>query len=97
MKPEKLKEKINMIKKFLLSCLMFISCICFANERPSNEIQRMFEKVPFFEFKRHYFNNITVSYVMIEKHIYIFVRDENRQTGGLIHSVKCPQCTQNND
>jgi hypothetical protein len=73
--------------------------MCFANERPNNEMMRAFERVPFFEFKRHYINNITISYVMIEKHIYVFIRDENRQTGGLIHSTKCPECaaTNNND
>lgn len=70
-----------MIKKIICGCLMFISCICFANERPSNELRKKFEKVAFFEFKRHFIDNMTVSYIMVENHIYVFIRDNARQTG----------------
>lgn len=86
-----------MIKKFICSCLIFISCMCFANERPNNEMMRAFERVPFFEFKKNYINDIIISYVMIEKHIYVFIRDEIRQTGGLVHSTKCPECAAKNN
>lgn len=84
-----------MFKKLLCGMLLLCSFICFANDRPSNEILREFEKVPFFEFKKHYIGEIVVSYVMIEGHIYVFIRDNNRKTGGLVHSVRCPLCKTN--
>lgn len=40
-----------MIKKIICGCLMFISCMCFANERPNNEMMRTFERVPFLNLK----------------------------------------------
>jgi len=83
------------MKKILTIIMMLFTFICFANERPSNEMMLEFEQVPFFEFKKHYINDIIISYVMIEKHIYVFIRDEIRRTGGLVHSVRCPECKKN--
>jgi hypothetical protein len=71
-----------MIKKFCCVFLCCLSSLIFAGDRnrPSNALQREFDKVEFFEFKRHFLNEITISYIMVEDHIYIFIRDQKRQT-----------------
>ena len=71
------------MKKFLIFILMLCCCFCFAE---NNKLE-----VPYIQFQQTDNMSLKVSYILLEGHLYIFVR-EYKYGGCLVHSERCVKC-----
>ena len=81
------------MKKLICVVLMFLCsmCYCFADDNNNSNNSNNFNIVPYYQFQVNTNWTFRISYILIEGHLWIFVRESNCG-GGLIHSERCLKC-----
>jgi len=71
------------MKKIIFVLMLMFCSLCFGEKRD-------FLKVPY-KIYGNVFEEIEINYIMIEDHLYIWIR-QYRRGGALLHSHHCPEC-----